>query len=51
MGFVHVTPLGHMTGFIGFDWLRDMAQVTWTSQLIDFTLCLTMSHESRDVRV
>ena len=46
-----MTPLGHMTGFRDFDWLRDMVQMTRTSQLIDFTLCLTMSHESRDARV
>jgi len=38
MGFTHVTPLGHMTGFMGFDWLRDMAQLTQKSQLMDFTL-------------
>jgi len=38
MGFTHVTPLGHMTCIMGFDWLRDMAQLTLTSQLMDFTL-------------
>jgi len=38
MGFTHVTPLGHMTCSMDFDWLRDRAQLTWTSQLMDFTL-------------
>jgi len=38
MGFTHVTPLGHMTCFMGFDWVRDMTQLTHTSQLMDFTL-------------
>jgi len=38
MGFMHVTPLGDMTGFMGFDWLRGRAQLTRTSQLMDFTL-------------
>jgi len=38
MGFTDVTPLGHMTCFMSFDWLRDTAQLTLTSQLIDFTL-------------
>jgi len=38
MGFMPVTLLGHMTCFGGFDWLRDMAQLTRTSQLMDFTL-------------
>jgi len=37
MGFMHLTTLGHMTGFMGFDWLQDMGQLTRTSQLIDFT--------------
>jgi len=51
MGSAHVTRLGHRTGFIGFDWLPGMGQPTQTSQLMDFTLYLTMSHESRDTRV
>jgi len=38
MGFMHVTSLGHMTCFMGFDWLRDMEQLTRTGQLMDFTL-------------
>jgi len=38
MGFAHVTPLGHMTCFMSFDWLQDRAQLTRTSQLMDFTL-------------
>ena len=36
MGFTHVTPLGHMTGFMDFDWWRDKAQRTRKSQLMDF---------------
>ena len=51
MGFTHATPLRQMTGFIVFDWLRDSAQQTGMSQLMDFTLRLTMSHELRDGRV
>jgi len=51
MGFTHVAPLGHMTRFMGFDWLRDMAPLTRASQLMDFTLRLTMSHELRDASV
>jgi len=35
---MHVTLLGHMTCYMGFDWLQDMAQLTQTTQLIDFTL-------------
>jgi len=50
MGFTHLTPLGHMTGLMGFAWLRDMEQLTRSSQLINFTLRLTMCHESRDAR-
>jgi len=50
MGFMHVSPLGHMACFMGFDWLRDTAQVTRKSQLMYFTLSLTLSHESRDAR-
>jgi len=38
MVFTLVTPLVHMTCFMGFDWLREMAQLTRTSQLMDFTL-------------
>jgi len=38
MGFTHVTPLGHMTCFMGFDYLRDRTQLTQSSQLMDFTL-------------
>jgi len=38
MGSKHVTPLGHMTRFMGFDWLRELAQLTCTSQRMDFTL-------------
>jgi len=38
MGFTQVTPLGHMSCFMGFDWPRDMEQLTRTGQLIDFTL-------------
>jgi len=38
MGFTDVTLLEHMTCFMGFDWLRGMAQLTRTSQLMDFTL-------------
>jgi len=51
MGFTHVILLAHMTCFMGFDWLRDMAQLTVTSQLMDFTLLLTTSDESRDAKV
>jgi len=50
MGFTHVTPLGHMTRFMSFDLLRDRAQLTRTRQLMDFTLGLITSHESRDAR-
>jgi len=38
MGFTHVTPVGQMNGFMSFDWLRDMAALTHTSHLMDFTL-------------
>jgi len=38
MGLMHVTPLGHMTYFMGFDWFRDRAQLTRMRQLMDFTL-------------
>jgi len=40
MGLTHMSALGHMTCFMGFDWLRErhMAQLTLTSQLTDFTL-------------
>ena len=38
MDFTHVTRLEHMNGLIGFDWLRKMAQLTHTSQLMDFKL-------------
>jgi len=48
--FEHVTPSGQMTCVIGFDWLRDMAQLTRASQLWDFKLRFSMSHELRDVR-
>jgi len=51
MGFAHVTSLGQMTYFMGFDWVQDIRQLTQASQLMDFTLWLTMSHESRDARV
>ena len=37
-GFHACDPLGHMTGSMGFDWLKDMAQLTGTGQLMDFTL-------------
>jgi len=40
-----------MTNFMGFDWLRGKVQLTWTSQLMDFILSLTMSYELRDARV
>jgi len=32
-----------MTWFMGFDWLKDVAQLTQASQLMDFMLWLTMS--------
>jgi len=35
--FANVTPLGCMTCFRSFDWLRDMAHLTRTGQLMDFT--------------
>jgi len=38
MVLTHVTPLGHMTCFVGFDWLRDTEQLTQMGQLMDFTL-------------
>jgi len=38
MGFTHVTPLGHMIGFMSFDWLKGMAQLTRMGQLMDVTL-------------
>jgi len=38
MGFTHVTPLGHMIGFMSCDWLKDMAQLMQIGQLMDFTL-------------
>ena len=38
MGFTHVTLLECMTCFMSFDWLRDMAQLTRTSEMMDFTL-------------
>ena len=37
MGFRHVTQLGHITWFRGFDWLRDRGQLTRRSQLMDIT--------------
>ena len=36
MGFTQVTPWGHMTCFMSFDWLRDRAQLTRMRQLMDF---------------
>ena len=38
MCFVHVTPLGHIIGLVGFDWLGDMGQLSRTSHLMDFSL-------------
>jgi len=26
MGLTHVIPIGHMKGFMSFDWMRDMHQ-------------------------
>ena len=49
--FAHVTPLGHMTGFMSLEWLRGMMQLTRTRELMDFPLCLTMRHEACDARV
>jgi len=37
-GFTHVTPLGHMTCFMSFDWLQGQALLTRRRQLKDFTL-------------
>ena len=48
MGSTHVTLLGHMIGFMSFDWLKGLAQLTRMGQLMDFTLWLTMSYEPRD---
>ena len=48
MGFTHVIYSGHMTCFTSYDWFRQVAQLTYTSQLMDFTLWLTMSHELCD---
>ena len=38
MGFTHVIHFGHMTCFMSYDWFRHVAQLTHTSQLMDFTL-------------
>jgi len=44
-------PLEHTTCSMSFDWLQDMAQLTHSSHLMDFTLEITMSHESLEARV
>jgi len=38
MSLMPVARTGHMTCFMSCDWLKDIAQVTRTSQLMDFTL-------------
>ena len=38
MGFTHVIRFGHMTRYMSYDWFRHVAQLTHTSQLMDFTL-------------
>jgi len=41
----HVTDLfEHLTWFMSFDWLKNIAQSTHESQIMDFTLWLTMSN-------
>jgi len=38
MGLTHVTDLGHIPCFKGFDWLMDIAQLTQMSQMIKLIL-------------
>jgi len=37
-GFHIYDSFEHMTWFMGFDWLKDVAQLTQASQLMDFML-------------
>jgi len=36
-GFCACDPFEHITCFMSFDWLKDVAQLTYKSQLIYFT--------------
>jgi len=44
-GFHTCDSVKHMIGFMSFNWLKDVKQLPRASQLIDFTLQLTMSHQ------
>ena len=37
MGLAHMIHFGYMTYFTSYDWFRYVAQLTHTSQLMDFT--------------
>ena len=43
-GFYASDSFEHMTCVISFDWLKDVAQLTQESQLMDFTLPPAMSN-------
>jgi len=46
-GFYASDSFEHMTCFMSFDWLKDVAQLTLESQLMDFTLSPAMSYRGQ----